>query len=153
MKKQLFVPVLFLISNLINAQVTPPCYSPAVNYSMGTATTAICVVSSDFNNDGNKDIVVANFQSSNISVMLGFGNGNFSPAVNYTVGVNPYSVTNGDFNSDGITDLATANWGSADVHLSVGETIQLGVWHDNTAGIGLLSTVPSRNYFNCHKVN
>ncbi len=42
---------------------------------------------------------------------------------------------------------------SADVHLSVGETIQLGVWHDNTAGIGLLSTVPSRNYFNCHKVN
>ena len=42
---------------------------------------------------------------------------------------------------------------SADVNLSVGETIQLGVWHDNSAGIGLLSTVPSRNYFNCHKVN
>ena len=120
MKKQLFVPVLFLISNLINAQVTPPCYSPAVNYSTGTATTAICVVSSDFNNDGNKDVVVANFQSSNISVMLGFGNGNFSPAVNYTVGVNPYSVTNGDFNSDGKMDLVTANSGSADVSILFG---------------------------------
>lgn len=120
MKKQLFVPVLFLISNLINAQVTPPCFNSVVNYSTGTATTAISVTAADFNSDGNKDIVIANFQSSNISVMLGLGNGSFSTAVNYTVGVNPYSIINGDFNSDGKMDLVTANWSSADVSVLFG---------------------------------
>ena len=42
---------------------------------------------------------------------------------------------------------------SADVHLFVGETIQLGVWHNNSTGVGLFSTGANLNYFNCHKVN
>jgi hypothetical protein len=121
MKKQLIlVSTLFLISNCIYSQISSPCFNPVVNYSTSSNATAISLTTADFNSDGNKDIAIANFQLSNVSVMLGFGNGIFSPAVNYTVGTNPYSVTVGDFNTDGKMDLVTANWGSANISVLFG---------------------------------
>jgi hypothetical protein len=65
---------------------------------------------SDFNNDGNQDLPVANQFSKTVTILLGDGKGNFtgileSPAT----GQNPDSVAVGDFNSDSIEDLAVAN--------------------------------------------
>lgn len=43
--------------------------------------------------------------------MLGTGDGNFQPAVNYPVGEFPTAIVAGDFNHDGNVDLAVTNYG------------------------------------------
>jgi len=53
--------------------------------------------------------VTANFFSSNVSVLLGKGNGRFQPAVNFAAGTGPSSIALGDVNRDGRPDVAVAN--------------------------------------------
>jgi hypothetical protein len=64
----------------------------------------------DFNGDGFPDIAVANqgpFGSAGagLAVLLGRGDGTFSPAVNYFAGENFFFVTTDDMNGDGKLDL------------------------------------------------
>ena len=40
----------------------------------------------DFNGDGKQDLAVANFNSNNVSILLGNGAGNFSAATNFGAG-------------------------------------------------------------------
>jgi hypothetical protein len=74
--------------------------------------TPIAATITDLNGDGFNDAVVANLSSSNISVLLGNGDGTFQPTVNYPVGEFPASVVAGDFNGDGVPDLAVSTQGS-----------------------------------------
>lgn len=73
----------------------------------------------DFNGDGNADLATANWQSQNISVLLGNGAGNFGVS-NYSTGPNswPRIVIAKDFDGDGFLDLATSNYGLAQPELS-----------------------------------
>jgi FG-GAP-like repeat/FG-GAP repeat len=100
----------------------PPCAGamhfvetqyPVGNWPMG-------VTIGDFNRDGNPDLVVANYDSSTLSVLLGNGNGTFHSAVNYAVGASPSSVVVRDFNGDHIPDLAVACLGSSSVSILLG---------------------------------
>jgi FG-GAP-like repeat/Putative Ig domain/Bacterial Ig-like domain/FG-GAP repeat len=97
---------------------TAPTYQNAVNYSTGTAP--FFVTAADLNGDGRTDLIVANFQSNTVSVLLGNGNGTFQPAVNYAVGSEPISVTVADLNGDGHPDLIVANAGSSYVSVLLG---------------------------------
>ena len=54
--------------------------------------------------------------SNSVSVLIGDGNGDFSPAQKFESGSFPYSLIVGDFNGDGFDDIATAN---ADEDVSV----------------------------------
>ena len=56
-------------------------FAAAVNYPAGTAPASVAV--GDFNGDGKADLAMANKCSSNVSVLLGNGNGTFQTAVNY----------------------------------------------------------------------
>ncbi len=76
----------------------------------------------DFNGDGALDLVVANFGSGNVSVLLGNGDGTFRAAVDYGAGSGPRSVAVGDFNGDGKVDLAVANGGSNNVSVLINNT-------------------------------
>jgi len=69
------------------------------------------VLVEDFNGDGNLDMVVANEQGGDVSVLLGDGKGGFSPArcSPFPAGHNPNDLAVGDFNRDGRLDLAIAN--------------------------------------------
>src|SRR5262249_38956392 len=63
----------------------------------------------DFNQDGNRDLAVANHLSGNVSILLGNGDGTFQPPVNFPVGGFPDFVIVNYFNNDSIQDLAVAS--------------------------------------------
>jgi Bacterial Ig-like domain (group 3)/FG-GAP-like repeat len=65
----------------------------------------------DFNHDGNADLVATSGGDNVVVVLLGHGDGTFSPANGspITVGNFPEAVKIGDFNGDGLQDLAVAN--------------------------------------------
>jgi hypothetical protein len=90
----------------------------AVNYAVGTSPYS--VTTGDFNGDGKTDLVTANSNSNDVSVLLGNGDGTFQAAINSNVGSSPYSVTTADFNGDLIADLATANISTNDVSILLG---------------------------------
>ena len=60
----------------------------------------------DFNGDGKQDLAVANFNSFNVSILLGNGAGGFSAPTSFGVGADSVFVAVGDFNGDGRQDLA-----------------------------------------------
>jgi FG-GAP-like repeat/FG-GAP repeat len=81
------------------------------------------VVTGDFNNDGKLDLVVANNEGDNVSILLGNGSGTFQPAVSYSAGAGtlPDAIAAGDFNGDGKLDLAVAsNGGVGNVSILLG---------------------------------
>ncbi|ABA20206.1 Integrins alpha chain [Trichormus variabilis ATCC 29413] len=104
-------------------QITYPSvlvsFDPATNFGVGSAPFIPTV--GDFNNDGKLDLAVSNFNSNNVSVLLGQGNGSFSPATNFGVALNPISVRIGDFNNDGNLDLAVVNFNSSNVSILLGQ--------------------------------
>src|SRR5215831_10388909 len=96
-------------------------FQAAINFGSG-GNVASFVAVGDFNGDGVQDLVVANsgdFDSGNVSVLLGNGDGTFQTARSLGAGSNPSSITVGDFNGDGIQDLAVANNGFSSDSVSV----------------------------------
>jgi hypothetical protein len=77
------------------------------NISDGNSPLSVSVA--DFDGDGKPDVVVANANSDNVSVLLGNGDGTLQPAVHFAVGRTPYSVAASDINGDGSVDLVVAN--------------------------------------------
>ncbi len=64
----------------------------------------------DLNGDGIRDLAIANNYYNNVDVMLGLGDGTFSPQVTYdSGGIAPDSLAIGDLNGDGLPDIAVAN--------------------------------------------
>jgi Ca2+-binding RTX toxin-like protein len=82
----------------------------------------ISVAVGDFNGDRRPDLATANIGNNNVSVLLGTGNGSFSPATNFGVGSRPISVAVGDFNADGRPDLTVANTVSNNVSVLLNTT-------------------------------
>lgn len=80
-----------------------------LRFAVGTEPGVVAIA--DFNNDGKLDIVTANAQSGDASVLLGDGKGSFSaaPGSPFPAGHDPNDVAVGDFNRDGCLDLAFAN--------------------------------------------
>jgi len=78
--------------------------------------------SADFNHDGIADLVVTNVGagSTEISVLLGRGDGTYQAERRYTTGDGPRDVATADFNGDGNTDLAVTNVRSGDVSILLG---------------------------------
>jgi hypothetical protein len=97
------------LSTLVAAQSNPLFSTLSLN-PVGSGPVA--VASGDFNGDGFPDRAVVNSGNDSVSILLGTGDGNFQPAVNYTVGGFPTAIVAGDFNHDGHLDLAVANYGS-----------------------------------------
>jgi hypothetical protein len=84
-------------------------FQTAVNYGAGDNPYSVAI--GDFNGDGHSDLAVANSAydtrgTSNVSVLLGNGDGTFQARVDYGAGDWPHSVAIGDFDGDGHLDLA-----------------------------------------------
>jgi hypothetical protein len=55
--------------------------------------------------------VVANYQSGEVTLLLGTGQGSFGPRDAYPVANDPYGVVTADFNDDGNLDAAISDRG------------------------------------------
>jgi VCBS repeat protein/putative Ig domain-containing protein len=83
--------------------------APASPIAVGNQPEAI--VAGDFNNDGKLDLAIANYGDGTVTLLLGNGDGTFTPASSspYAVGQVPIAIAAADFNGDGKLDLAVAN--------------------------------------------
>lgn len=88
-------------------------FAGPLNYAVGMQRVA--VAAGDVNGDGKPDLAVANRSSSDVSILLGNGDGTFQKATNYALGQFPSFVTAGDFNGDHRLDLAVANGGGNNI--------------------------------------
>ncbi len=93
-------------------------FMPPVTYGAGSEPDG--AVTGDFNGDGIADLAIANYNSGNVSILLGVGDGTFLPAVNYAVQTNPGYLAVGDFNGDGYQDLVVSNYTSSSISILLG---------------------------------
>jgi hypothetical protein len=71
-------------------------------------------------NNGPLDIVMSNFGSSNVTVLLGNGDGTFGAPIHVNGGVGANAVAVADFNNDGTPDLLVADQSNDTVNLLAG---------------------------------
>src|SRR6185437_7832279 len=98
----LFLVVIPTLATAQNNLFTATSLNPVASLPLAIAT-------GDFNGDGFTDEAVTSSGKNAVSILLGTGDGNFKPAVNYPVGADPVAIVAGDFNHDGHLDLAVLN--------------------------------------------
>ena len=88
-----------------------------ITFSAGSEPHSVNI--GDFNNDTILDIVVANYRSNSLGVLLGNGDGTFIEMILFPLeyGSRPFSVLLGDFNNDRKVDCTVANQGSDSLNI------------------------------------
>lgn len=87
-------------SGLFGARLDPPSPVGGVPSPNGAA---------DFDNDGNIDLVTGNFDTADVSILLGNGDGTFGSRQDVTVGGQTRGIAAFDFDGDGDADIACAS--------------------------------------------
>ncbi|CAF4566284.1 unnamed protein product, partial [Rotaria socialis] len=97
-------------------------FDSIATYSIGSLAKPRSVAVGDFDNDGQLDIVVANYGANTVTVFLGYVKGNFTSQISYSAGVQPWPscVIIGDFNRDNQLDIATSNFNINNVGILLG---------------------------------
>jgi hypothetical protein len=90
-------------------------FAAKVDYGAGDGPRS--VFSSDLDSDGDMDLIIANANSDNVSILLNNGDGTFAGKVDYGAGDSPISAFPSDLDCDGDVDLAVANLDSYDVSI------------------------------------
>jgi hypothetical protein len=119
------VAVLVLGMTILGAAGSARAQTPAVKFgasvTMPVGSGPFDLVVEDFNNNGNKDVAVANSDSSDVTVLWGNGNGTFlDPGVTFSVGDFPVAIAAGQLTNDTNLDLVTANDGSFNLSVLMG---------------------------------
>ncbi len=112
-----------LVSVLLNttpAGATVPSFTSHVDFPTGLNPVAVAI--GDINGDGNPDLVVADFGSNTVSVLInttasGATTPSFASNADSNAGIAPTAIILGDFNGDGVPDVAVVGSGSNTVAL------------------------------------
>ena len=85
-------------------------FAPKVIYPCSSNPSSVAI--GDVNNDGKKDVVVANSNADNVGIFIQNNTGTLNTLVLYPVCVQPDSIKIGDVNNDGKNDVVVSNYGS-----------------------------------------
>ncbi|CAF3234253.1 unnamed protein product, partial [Rotaria sp. Silwood2] len=93
-----------------------------ISYSAGLDSSVMSMVLGDLNNDNYLDVVVANYNTDSVGILLGFSNGTFSSQTTFPTGSGsgPYSVAVSDLNHDNHMDIVVANYDTDSVGILLG---------------------------------
>jgi len=105
------------LANLATITALP---SFATQATFATGSKPASVTLGDVNGDGKLDMITADFNSANVSVLLGNGDGTFQGQQTFATGTQPFAVRLGDVNGDGSLDIITANKGSNNASVLLG---------------------------------
>jgi hypothetical protein len=116
------------VSILLNTTPTgtpTPTFATKVDFPSGNSPRSVSM--GDFNGDGKPDVATANYNSSDVSILLnttptGAPTPTFATKVDFPTRNSPRSVSIADINGDGKPDLATANSGTSDVSILLNTT-------------------------------
>ncbi|MBI3517852.1 MAG: T9SS type A sorting domain-containing protein [Bacteroidetes bacterium] len=97
---------LLLFSFVMQSQM---CFSTPTGTNYTTGQLAKSPISEDFNNDGKPDVAIANYSSSNISILLGDGLGSLTSFTTIS-STSPSLIESADFNNDGNKDIISVNY-------------------------------------------
>lgn len=92
------------------AALVTATFAPAAEIPLSGAIDPHGLLVADVNKDGVRDVVTANQDSNNVSVLLGRGDGTFAANANYPVD-GPWRVAVADLNRDDNPDLIAGNCG------------------------------------------
>jgi FG-GAP-like repeat len=94
-------------------------FSSQKTFTTGFESEPSAVTVGDFNNDTLLDIIVVNYGTSNVGVLLGYGNGSFADVKIFSIGYGslPFALSVGDLNNDGKLDFAVANEGTDNLQI------------------------------------
>lgn len=97
-------------------------FSQASGSPITVGNTPVAITACDFNGDGRLDLAVVNSSDNTVTILLGNGDGTFSPAPGspVSVGNSPSAVGVGDFTGIGKPGLAVANAGDDNVSILLG---------------------------------
>ena len=90
-------------------------FQPEQRFPTGDGLVFIAIANVNTADDDHLDLITANVNSSDVSVLLGKGDGAFQNEKRFPAGDGPASVAIKDVNADGSLDLVTANENSDDV--------------------------------------
>ncbi|CAF0928717.1 unnamed protein product [Rotaria sordida] len=97
-------------------------FAAQTTFSTGSDFDPRWIDVADFNNDSLLDIAVVYFNTSNLGIFLGYGNGTFALQKPLSTGYNsmPCSLATGDFNNDGLLDIVVANYRTNNIGIFYG---------------------------------
>jgi hypothetical protein len=104
-------------------EAPPPAslaFAPAVEHAAGRAPMAIAIA--DVNGDGKPDLVTANNQGWDVSVILATGGGAFAAPQSRPGGTSPRAVAVADLDGDGVADIVVADASAITVDRATGST-------------------------------
>ena len=82
------------------------------NCSTSAYSPPYFLATADFNHDNHLNIVLTDYNRSNVGIFLGYGNGSFQNHKTYRTDSYPYSDGIGNFDNDGTFDIIVANYGT-----------------------------------------
>ena len=75
------------------------------------------LVTEDFDNDDNLDLIVLNSGEHSLSYFKGNGDASFSDPIRIKTGADPICIAVADFNQDGLLDLAVVNYQDQNIYI------------------------------------